>query len=103
MTQMGGDANTAGTTRPFDGFDKLTAGKLRAPSKVEGLTLAATRACRRSLPREEEVGADGAAPSNTASCEGWRPPDHSLTLAATCTQNRSGATGAGLPHGLRSP
>jgi hypothetical protein len=31
------------STRPFDGFDKLTAGRLRAPSKVEGLTLAATR------------------------------------------------------------
>jgi hypothetical protein len=27
---------------PFDGFDKLTASKLRAPSRVEGLALAAT-------------------------------------------------------------
>jgi len=42
MTRMAADAEIVGSTRPFDGFDKLTAGKLRAPSKVEGLTLAAT-------------------------------------------------------------
>jgi hypothetical protein len=29
MTQMIADTRTVGTTRPFDGFDKLTAGRLR--------------------------------------------------------------------------
>jgi hypothetical protein len=33
----------AESARPFDGFDKLTASRLRAPSEVEGLALAATR------------------------------------------------------------
>jgi hypothetical protein len=38
---------------PFDGFDKLTASKLRAPSRVEGLALAAARS--RSLNGGIEV------------------------------------------------
>jgi hypothetical protein len=36
-------AAEAESTRPFDGFDKLTASRLSAPGKIEGLTLAATR------------------------------------------------------------
>jgi hypothetical protein len=41
-------AVSAKPTRLFDGFDKLTAGKLRAPSEVDGLTLAATRSGSRN-------------------------------------------------------
>jgi hypothetical protein len=57
---MVADTRTVGTTRPFDGFDKLTAGRLSAPSGVEGLTLAATGAgdWRRQSGALQRNGAD---------------------------------------------